>query len=141
MIQINRQSRCVIDPMAFPCPSRGTSRRYATSKMLPLSLTAALAAWLRILRMWRLPVGQRVLLFIPALSSSPGHAPTHEDRFFGRSKSRRCDTYFGDDLLCRIRSQTRHLRKSLYCVLMLLEQARHLLVQLPDLVIDQLQLL
>src|SRR4051794_18953176 len=54
--------------------------------MLPLSLTAALAAWLRILRMWRLPPGQRVLLFIPALSSSPGHAPTHEERFLGEAK-------------------------------------------------------
>src|SRR6185437_6076826 len=30
--------------------------------------------------------GAAVLLFIPALSSSPGHAPTHEDRFLGEAK-------------------------------------------------------
>src|SRR5215475_3605927 len=54
--------------------------------MLPLRLTAALAAWLRTRRIWRLPLGERLLRFTPALSSSPGHAPTHETRFLAEGK-------------------------------------------------------
>src|SRR5262252_8743254 len=37
-------------------------------------------------RMWRLPFGERLLRFTPALSSSPGHAPTHETRFLAEAK-------------------------------------------------------
>ena len=36
--------------------------------------------------MWRLAVEQRVLLFIPARSSSSGHAPIHENRLLGQAK-------------------------------------------------------
>ena len=43
------------------CPRRGIDRRYTISKMLPLVLAAALAAWLRTRRMWRLPFGDRWL--------------------------------------------------------------------------------
>src|SRR6185503_11220472 len=32
-------------------------------------------------RIWRLPFGERRLRFTPALSSFPGHAPTHEESF------------------------------------------------------------
>src|ERR1035437_11064062 len=34
-----------------------------------------------------LPFGERVLLDSPALSSLPGHVPTHEDRAFSDSKA------------------------------------------------------
>src|SRR6516165_1834575 len=37
-------------------------------------------------RICRLPFGARLLRFTPALSSSPGHAPTHETRFFAEAK-------------------------------------------------------
>src|SRR5438876_6814638 len=33
-------------------------------------------------RIWRLPLGERWLLATPALSSSPGHAPTQDDKCF-----------------------------------------------------------
>src|SRR5713101_4439622 len=48
--------------------------------MLPLYLTAALAAWLRMRRIERLPFGDRWLKFTPALWLSPGQAPTQEER-------------------------------------------------------------
>jgi transposase len=41
---------------------------------------------LRMRRMWRLPFGERWPLEIPALSSSPGHAPTQEESCCGESK-------------------------------------------------------
>ena len=40
----NRQSRWVMAPIAWACPSRGTIRRYTTAKIVPLAFTAALAA-------------------------------------------------------------------------------------------------
>src|SRR5215472_1590902 len=36
--------------------------------------------------MWRLPFGERWLRFTPALSSSPGQVPTHEERHFSEGK-------------------------------------------------------
>src|SRR5437016_12570475 len=36
--------------------------------------------------MLRLPFGERVLWDSPALSSSPGHTPIHEDKAFSESK-------------------------------------------------------
>jgi len=36
--------------------------------------------------MCRLPFGERGLGFTPALSSSPGHAPTHEESFLTEAK-------------------------------------------------------
>src|SRR5215831_8265063 len=36
--------------------------------------------------MWRLPLGDRWLWFTPPLSSSPGQAPTHEERHFSEGK-------------------------------------------------------
>src|SRR5215469_6205968 len=36
--------------------------------------------------MWRLPLGDRWLWFTPALSSSPGQVPTHEERHFSEGK-------------------------------------------------------
>ena len=38
------------------------------------------------LRAWRLPFGECRLRFTPALSSSPGHAPTHEESFSAEGK-------------------------------------------------------
>src|ERR1019366_2797606 len=37
--------------------------------------------------MWRLPFGDRVLCDSPALSSSPGHTPTHDARAFSDRKA------------------------------------------------------
>ena len=59
--------------------------------------------------------------------------------FLGR-KCRCRGAYFGDDLLRRIDSQTGHLRQPLHRVLMVVEQSRHLLVELTNLLFDQLQL-
>jgi len=36
--------------------------------------------------MFRFPFGERGLEFTPALSSSPGHAPTQEERFLAEGK-------------------------------------------------------
>jgi len=44
-------------------------------------------------------------------------------------------TDFGDDLLRRVHSQTGHFRQPLYCILVLIEQTGHLLVQLADLLL------
>ena len=56
-------------------------------------------------------------------------------------KGRCSGTHFGNDLLRRIHSQTGHLGQSLHLVLMLAEQIRHLLIELPYLLVDQVQLL
>jgi hypothetical protein len=70
--------------------------------MLPLSLTAGLAHWLSRRRIFLLPFGERWLCDTPALSSSPGHAPTQEARCLSEGKGRCRSTHFGNDLLCRI---------------------------------------
>ena len=54
----------------------------------------------------------------------------------GRRRSREGGTDFGNDLLRRVHSQTRHLCQSLHRVLMLAEQIRHLLVELANLLFD-----
>src|SRR6266568_6619523 len=91
-------------------------------------------------RMWRLPLGERWLLFTSALSSSPGHAPTHEERFLAEGKVAAVAPTSAMDLLCRICSQAGHLRQPLDCILMPAEESRHLLVELTDLLLDELQL-
>jgi len=45
------------------------------------------------------------------------------------------------NLLRRVHSQTRHFRQPFDCVLVLTEQTGHLLVQLADLLLEELQLL
>jgi hypothetical protein len=40
----------------------------------------------RMRRIWRLPFGERRLRFTPVLSSSPGPAPTHDERFLAETK-------------------------------------------------------
>jgi hypothetical protein len=57
----DQTAQSVSDRADRPWPRRGTSRRYTTWKIVPLALTAALAAWLRTRRIWRLPFGQRWL--------------------------------------------------------------------------------
>src|ERR1039458_6413726 len=69
--------------MACLYPKRGRSLRNVISKILPLTLTADCAAWFSNRRMVRLPFGERELLDSPALSSLPGHIPTHEAIAFG----------------------------------------------------------
>src|SRR5256885_8914068 len=54
--------------------------------MVPFDLAAALAHWLRMRRMWRLPFGERWLLDTPAVSSSPGHAPTQDESCLAEGK-------------------------------------------------------
>jgi hypothetical protein len=51
-----------------------------------LAFNAAFAARLRMRRIWRLPLGECRLRFAPALSSLPGHAPTHEESFLADAK-------------------------------------------------------
>src|SRR6516225_5287749 len=92
--------------------------------------------------MWRLPFGERWLWFTPALSSSPGQAPTHEERHFAQGKFAAVGpTSAMISCADRIHSQTGHLRQPLYCLLVLVEQTSHLLVQLVDLLLEELQLL
>src|SRR5215469_7394871 len=75
IIQMRRQSLWATAQIACLCPKRGNRRRYWSWKILPFSLTAALAHWLRRRRILQLPFGERWLRDTPALSSSPGHAP------------------------------------------------------------------
>ena len=68
--------------MACLYPRRGSNRLNVTSNMLPLTLTAALSRLIQKPPHRRLPFGDRVLCDSPALSSFPGHTPTHEDSAF-----------------------------------------------------------
>src|SRR5216684_2287187 len=62
-------------------------------------------------------------------------------KMFLRRKGRRLGTHFGDDLLRGIHSETGHLRQPLHGIVVRAEQTRHLLVQLDNLLLEQLQLL
>ena len=75
-------------------------------------------------RIWRLPFGERWLWDTPALSSSPGQAPTQEERCFGRRKTGCRGADFSSDLLCRIHSQTGHLGQVLDGILIVTETRR-----------------
>jgi hypothetical protein len=92
-------------------------------------------------RIWRLPFGERLLWFTPALCSSPGHAPTHEESFSGEGKvSALAPT---SAIICCAEStpspgdqgQPRH------CVVMLEEETCGLLVELFYLLFDKLHAL
>ncbi len=74
-------------------------------------------------------------LFVSGACSYPGR-----ELLAGR-KCRCGSTHLGDDLLRRIHTQAGYFREPLDHLLMLAEQSRHLLVQLADLLLDQLQLL
>src|SRR6266568_1414626 len=71
------------------------------------------------------------------LLTGTGSHPRRELRC--RRKRTRLGPYFGDDLLRRIRSQTRHFCQSDYRVLMCLHGLRDHAVELGHLLIDQLQ--
>lgn len=59
----------------------------------------------------------------------------------GRSECRGLGTHFGNDLLRRIHTQAGYFRQPLDRRLILAKESRHLFVQLPNLLVDQLQLL
>jgi hypothetical protein len=65
--------------------------------------------------------------------------PRHEILRCG--EGRRRGTYLGNDLLRRVHPQTGDLGQPLDCILMLAKEAGDLLVELPDLLLDQVQLL
>ena len=74
-------------------------------------------------------------LVIPRACTDPGG-----ETFLGRKGCcRRAD--FGNDLLRGIHSQTRYLRQPLDGILVLAEQSGHLLIQVADLLLKELQLL
>jgi len=75
-----------------------------------------------------------------ALLVSGAGAHPRGELLFGR-KGRCSGTDFGNDLLCGVHSQTGHLRQPLDCILVRMEQTGHLLVQLADLLLEELQLL
>ncbi len=66
--------------------------------------------------------------------------PHPRGEILGGSEGRRLGTHFGNDLLRRIHPETGDLGPPLDCIQMLPEQTCHLLVQLADPLLDQLQL-
>ena len=74
-------------------------------------------------------------LFVAGACTHPG------GETFLRGKGRCGGTDFGNDLLRRIHTQAGNFRQPLDGLRMLTEQSRHLLVQLADLLLDQVQLL
>src|SRR5713226_4082557 len=92
-------------------------------------------------RIWRLPFGECRLRFTPALSSSPGHAPTHEESFSAEGKVAALAPTSAM-ICCAESTPSPGTAASLSTAfLMLAEQTGHLLVQLTDLLLDQLQAL
>jgi hypothetical protein len=127
--------------MAWLCPRRGTERRYTISKMPRLLQAAALAVWLRMRRIWRLPFGDRWLWFTPALSSSPGQAPIHEASCCPDGKVAAVGPTSA--MICHAESTPRPGTSAsrLDSILVRMEQSGYLLVQLTDLLLEELQLL
>src|SRR5437899_2745415 len=80
-------------------------------------------------------IGYPCTLFVSRACSHPGR------ELLGGRKGCCRGTHLGNDLLCRIDTQAWHFRQPLDRCLMLAEQSRHLFVQLPNLLVDQLQLL
>jgi hypothetical protein len=74
--QSSRQSRW---PMACLYPRRGSSLNV---KYASFDVDRRLRCLIQQPPHWRSPFGERVLWDSPALSSFPGHTPTHEDRAF-----------------------------------------------------------
>ena len=86
--------------------------------------------------LWRaVAVGYFRAFFVSGTCSHPGR-----EVLAGR-KCRCCSTHLDKDLLRRIHTQAGYFRQSLDRLLMLAKQSRHLMVQLADLLLDQLQLL
>src|SRR5438046_207988 len=87
-------------------------------------------------RICRLPFGDRWLWFTPALSSSPGHAPTHEERFPWEGNVAAVAPTSA--MICCAESTSRPGTSANRCtrVLMVAEQTGHLLVELPNLLFD-----
>src|SRR5215472_14291672 len=63
-------------------PSRRTESMARPTLRTPFRLSLLLIVAAAVV----LPLGHRLLRFTPALSSSPGHAPTHETRFLAEAK-------------------------------------------------------
>ena len=92
-------------------------------------------------RIWRLPFGERRLRFTPALSSFPGHAPTHEESFSVEGKVAALAPTSAIICCAESHSEPGDYRQPLDCILVPLEQTRDLLIQLTDLLLDELQAL
>src|ERR1700732_4569838 len=74
-------------------------------------------------------------LIVSGACSHPGRA------LLAWRKCRFCGPPPGNELRRQIHTQAGYFRQPLDCILMLAEQSRHLLVQLADLLLDQVQLL
>jgi len=75
--------------------------------------------------MWRLPFGERVLCDSPALSSLPGHTPTHDDSAFADRKAAALGPTSA--IICNAESTPK--------------PGTSVSIQLPDLLLHQLQLI
>jgi hypothetical protein len=84
--------------------------------------------------------GPAAVVHAPALVVAGACTNPGGETFLGR-KYRCSGTDFGNDLLRRVHTQTGHLSQPLDRVLVLAEQTSHLLVQLADLLLEELQLL
>src|SRR5262245_21253749 len=90
--------------------------------------------------MWQLPLVERWLWFTPALSSSPGHVPAHEESCFAEGNVAAVAPTSSNDLLPPNLRPGRAPRPPLHRILTLVEPSRDLLVQFVDLLFDQVQL-
>jgi len=98
-----------------------------------LAFTAALAVWLRIRRICRLPFGEESAAVHPSAFLVAGADADPRGETLCRGKGGGRGTDFGNDLLRSVHAQAGNLYKPLDGILMWADQTGHLLVQLADL--------